>query len=84
MEIEEALKELENVKHVRFSRLVHIAQHFFGEPRVKGSHHIFRTPWRGKPLLNIQGKRGKAKPYQVKQVKQALKRLQEIREEGVA
>jgi hypothetical protein len=44
----------------------------FGE-RVRGSHHIF---WRQgvEEILNLQPKRGRAKPYQVKQVRQVILR----------
>lgn len=39
--------------------------------RIKGSHHIF---WKEgvAEILNLQPKRSKAKPYQVKQVRAAL------------
>ena len=42
----------------------------FGE-RIKGDHHIFYRE--GIPdILNLQPKQGMAKPYQVKQVRQAI------------
>ena len=43
--------------------------------RIKGSHHIFTRP--GVPvLLNLQPeKNGKAKAYQIRQVRQALERF---------
>ncbi len=45
MNIEDALKELENEKNVKFSRLLKIAENFFGSPRNKGtSHYPFKTP----------------------------------------
>jgi hypothetical protein len=34
-------------------------------------------PWAGDPRVNIQDDRGKAKPYQVRQVLAAIKRLEE-------
>jgi hypothetical protein len=42
----------------------------FGE-RVRGSHHIF---WKEsvEEILNLQPKGGKAKPYQVKQVRHVI------------
>jgi predicted RNA binding protein YcfA (HicA-like mRNA interferase family) len=52
-------------------------QGIFGEPRVRGSHHIFKTPWEGDPRINIQKDGNMAKPYQVKAVIRAIKKLQE-------
>jgi hypothetical protein len=63
----------------RFSELLKICSEHFGEPRVKGSHHIFKTPWPGDPRLNLQSDKGKAKPYQVEQVIAALRKLNEIK-----
>ena len=80
MDIEEALKELESETNVRFTRLLKIAEIFFGKPRNRGtSHHPFKMPWQGEPRINLQkGKGGKAKPYQVKQVKVALLKLRDM------
>jgi len=76
MKVDEAIKELEaNPKDVRFRRLINVCVEFFGDYRMKGDHHIFRTPWEGEPRLNIQPMKGKAKPYQVRQVIAALKML---------
>jgi hypothetical protein len=73
--IDDALAELNMTKNVRFTRLVTIATAFFGEPRIHGSHHFFRTPWEGQPLVNLQPDGKGAKPYQVKQVVKALDKL---------
>ena len=63
---------------MRFSDLVKICDHYFGEPRQKAtSHYIYKTPWRGNPRVNIQNKKGKAKPYQVKQVLEAIAKLEQ-------
>jgi len=80
MDIEEALKELESETNVRFARLLKIAEIFFGKPRNRGtSHYPFKMPWQGEPRINLQkGKGGKAKPYQVKQVKVALLKLRDM------
>ena len=80
MDIEEALKELESETNVRFARLLKIAEMFFGKPRNRGtSHYPFKVPWQGEPRINLQkGKGGKAKPYQVKQVKVALLKLRDM------
>lgn len=64
---------------VRFSDLCVVCEHYFGEARqAGGSHRIYKTPWAGDPRVNIQnGKGGKAKPYQVKQVFAAIAKLEE-------
>ena len=68
------VKELErNPNNVRFDDLCKICEYYFGEARLKGSHHIYRTPWQGDPRINIQDDNGKAKAYQVKQVIKAIK-----------
>ena len=64
--------------NVRFSDLMKVCTAYFGEPRQSGSSHvIFKTPWPGDPRVNIQNTKGKAKPYQVRQVLQALQKLEE-------
>ena len=66
-----------NPKNIRFSDLCRICDHYFGQARQKGSsHRIYRTPWQGDPRVNIQNSRGKAKVYQVRQVLQAIERLE--------
>lgn len=80
MTVDEALAELDgNEQNTRFSRLLNICTEFFGNPRVSGSHHIFKTPWMGDPRINLQIVKGFAKPYQVRQVLQSLKRLKLLR-----
>ena len=65
-----------NPKGVRFTDLRKICEYYFGKPRqVSGSHCIFKTPWPGDPRVNIQNKNGMAKPYQVRQVLRALRKL---------
>jgi len=65
---------------VRFSDLVAVCEHYFGKARRAGtSHQVFKTPWPGDPRVNIQDKAGMAKAYQVKQV---LKAIEKICEEG--
>ncbi len=64
------LKLLSGSKNVRFSEAVVIAEAFgFRLDRVNGSHHIFVHP-QIPELLNLQDLKGKAKPYQVKQLLQ--------------
>jgi hypothetical protein len=66
----------ENPREVRFSTLCKICDHYFGEARQKGtSHRVYKTPWQGDPRVNIQEKKGMAKPYQVRQVLRAIERL---------
>ena len=66
-----------NPTDVRFDDLAKVCDYYFGEPRQKGtSHRIYKTPWQGDPRVNIQNKKGKAKPYQVKQVLAAIAKLE--------
>ena len=66
-----------NPKGIRFSDLKKVCEHYFGTPRQSGSSHcIFKTPWPGDPRVNIQNQKGKAKPYQVKQVLLAIEKLE--------
>ena len=65
-----------NPKNVRYDDLFGVCFHFFGQPRQRcGSHAVFATPWQGDPRINIQNANGKAKPYQVRQVLQAIDKL---------
>jgi len=68
------LKCEENPDDIRFDDLCRICKHYFGEARIKSSHHIYKTPWPG----NIQDDNGKAKAYQVRQVIKAIKKLESI------
>ena len=66
-----------NPNGVRFSELQKICEHYFGKPRQSGSSHcIYKTPWPGDPRVNIQNHKGKAKPYQVKQVLLAVEKIE--------
>ena len=73
--IEDILAKMRNRSEVSFTELANVCKHYFGEPRITGSHHIYATPWPGDPRINIQEKKGKAKPYQVRQVLQAIDAL---------
>ena len=65
-----------NPKGVRFNDLKKVCEHYFCSPRQKGSSHcVFKTPWPGDPRVNIQNQKGKARPYQVKQVLHAIEKL---------
>ena len=62
--------------NVRFNDLKKVCETWLGKPRQDGSSHaIFKTPWPGDPRVNIQNAKGKAKPYQVRQVLQAIEQL---------
>ncbi len=66
-----------NPKDVGFLDLCKVCDHYFGKARQsKGSHRIYKTPWQGDPRVNIQNRQGFAKPYQVKQVLNAIQRLE--------
>jgi len=69
---------LDNPKNVKFKDLLNLCKKYFGEPRITGSHHIFKTPWEGKPFVNIQKDGKMAKPYQVRDVKNAIEKLEEF------
>ena len=64
-------------QNVRYADLKKVCLHCLGEPRQNStSHSVFKTPWNGDPRVNIQDKNGMAKPYQIKQVLDAIKRLE--------
>ena len=66
-----------NPRGVRFSDLCRVCDAYFGEPRQRGtSHRIYRMPWPGDPRVNIQEDKGCAKAYQVRQVLQAIDKLE--------
>jgi len=67
---------LDNPKNVRFDDLLNLCRKYFGEPRIRGSHHIFKTPWAGDPFVNLQRDGKAVKPYQVRDVRKALEKLE--------
>ena len=43
-----------NPKGIRFNDLCKVCDHYFGEPRQRGSsHRVYKTPWIGDPRVNI-------------------------------
>ena len=76
--IQEILTKMRaNPKSIRFNDLCKVCDSYFGEPRQSGSsHRVYKTPWQGDPRVNVQNSKGKAKPYQVRQVLQAIDRLE--------
>jgi hypothetical protein len=73
--------KLSNSKNVKFEDLLKICVEKFGNPRITGSHHIFKTPWKGDPRINIQRDGKMAKPYQVKLVIKAIEKLENENED---
>lgn len=65
-----------NPQNVRFAELRRVCNHYFGKARTKGDHCVYKTPWQGDPRINIQNDNGKAKPYQVRQVVKAIRKLE--------
>ena len=60
-------KALSGSKNIRFDDMVSLIEAFgFRLARISGSHHIFQHP-EVPEMVNIQNKKGKAKPYQVRQ-----------------
>ena len=72
---------VENMKNspanVRYADLCKVCDHYFGKARQEsGSHRVYKTPWPGDPRVNIQGEKGKAKAYQVRQVLKAIEKME--------
>ena len=66
-----------NPKGVRFNDPQKVCLYYFGNPRQSGSSHcVYKTPWPGDPRVNIQNHKGKAKPYQVRQVLLAIEKIE--------
>lgn len=71
-------KMRENPANVSYTDLYNVCEHYFGTPRQEGtSHAVFAMPWAGDPRVNIQNKKGKAKPYQVRQAIKAIDKMEE-------
>ena len=67
-------KLLSGSKNIRFSEAATCAESFgFRLDRIKGSHHIFIHSDVSE-LVNLQDVKGKAKPYQVKQLLEIIER----------
>lgn len=66
-----------NSKNVRFVDLCKVCDYYFGKARQNStSHKIYKTPWQCDPRVNIQNNKEKTKVYQVKQVINAIERLE--------
>lgn len=79
MNVDDIVAEMRrNPKGIRFKDLCKVYDMLFGTPRQSGSsHRVYKTPWQGDPRINIQNDKGMAKHYQVRQVLQAIERLEQ-------
>lgn len=59
--------------NIRFDDLCRVLKRLGFEERIRGSHHIF-TRDGVEEILNLQPRRSRAKPYQVKQVRNVIVR----------
>ena len=57
--------------NLRFADLRQVLLRLGFDERIRGGHHIF-TRADSAEIINIQSARGKAKPYQVKQVRDII------------
>ena len=70
-------KMRENPTSIKFTDLCKVCDSYFGSARQSGSsHRVYKMPWQGDPRVNIQNAKGKAKPYQVRQVLAAIAKLE--------
>jgi predicted RNA binding protein YcfA (HicA-like mRNA interferase family) len=60
---------------ISFEELKNLLVRLGFDERVKGSHHIF-TREGVDEIINVQSKSGKAKPYQVKQIRTIIVKYQ--------
>jgi len=61
--------------NIPFAELCQLLINLGFDERIRGSHHIF-TRDGVEEILNLQPKRGKAKAYQVKQVREVILKYQ--------
>ncbi len=57
--------------NIRFTDLRDLLTYLGFEERIKGSHHIFRKSG-VEEKINIQKEKNKAKPYQIRQVRNVM------------
>jgi len=72
---------LENPQNVLFVDLLKLCNKYFGKPRIRGSHYIFKTPWKGDPRINLQKVDKTAKFYQVRDVRKAIEKMEAQKDE---
>ena len=56
---------------IGFEELCQLLRYFGFDERIRGSHHVFAKDGI-EEILNLQPKGGKAKPYQVRQVRELI------------
>ncbi|MFM5980265.1 MAG: type II toxin-antitoxin system HicA family toxin [Sphaerospermopsis kisseleviana] len=61
--------------NISFEQLCQLLIKLGFDERIRGSHHIF-TKEEVEEILNLQPKQGKAKTYQIKQVREVLLKYQ--------
>lgn len=76
--VDDTVEQMRVGNEISFTDLYNVCKHYFGASRIKGSHHIFKTPWPGDPRINIRSTKGKAKAYPVKQVLAAIEKLADL------
>lgn len=70
------LKVLSGSSNIRFGDVQALVEAFgFRLVRVSGSHHIFEHP-EFPELVNIQNRKGQAKPYQIRQFLEIVEKYQ--------
>ena len=67
--------------NISFLDLCNLLKHLGFAERIKGDHHIFTRDDIAE-ILNLQPKKSKAKPYQVKQVRAVIHRYRLAGEHG--
>lgn len=58
-------------QNLAFEDLIYLLAYLGFEKRIKGSHHVF-TKSDVAEIINIQSAGNKAKPYQIKQIRQII------------
>ncbi|MFQ5639363.1 MAG: type II toxin-antitoxin system HicA family toxin [bacterium] len=61
--------------NIEFNELCNLLKQLGFDERIRGSHHIF-TRNEVEEIINIQAKGKKAKPYQVKQIRNIILKYQ--------
>lgn len=77
-DIKALVEHMKNVPaNVRYADLCKVCELYFGKAsHESSSHRVYKTPWPGDPRVNIQGEKGKAKVYQVRQVLKAIEKME--------
>ena len=65
-----------NTRSVKYRDASKVAEHYFGKPRVRGSHSVYTMPWAGFPRVNLQNVGGYVDSYQIAQLLDAIDKLE--------